>query len=132
MRPYLMDPSSVPHPFRQRVQHGEVLMVSIQKGSRKGLVLQPVQPIFLRGCSTPEPSKVTCDNNRVLPAHLFLLREVFHPEPLESAVCIACDIDAHDAFLQSTCSISCSTSAPSRKVTRILSFARTVTFSTSW
>ena len=132
MGPYFMDPASVPQPFRQRVQHGKVLVVPIQEGSRKRLVLQPVQPILLRGCSTPESSKVACDDYHVLAVHLFLLREVFHPKPLKSAVCIACDIDAHDAFLQSSCSISCSTSVPFRKVTRILSFARTVTFSTSW
>ena len=77
MGPYFMDPASVPQPFRQRVQHGKVLVVPIQEGSRKRLILQPVQPIFLRGRSTPESSKISFIPNS---GQRRLYRKKYYPE----------------------------------------------------
>ena len=105
-----------------------VFMIAIHKCQCEGQAFQPVQDIVIPAIAEPHTAEITADDHNVFFRHLYLLGKVFLLEPLKVPVAIPCN-PYHMNFLLFGCSTACSISIPFRRVTRIISLERTVTFS---
>ena len=123
----LVDAASMPDVRRECIQPAEIFMISIHEQGCEGPLFQPVQPVVFLRCVSPYPSEIARHYYVVIPIHSFLLWEVPAAEPPEVSVAIAC----YKYHVSNPPYMFCSISKPPRKVTRILSLDRTVTFSSS-